>query len=430
MGKQFVIKALRRYVTKYFQKHPEVQLVVVTGSMGKSSTMRTMADIFAQKHRVRMHESDDMTPEFVPLAVLGIDLPTATAGILAWWRVLRAAQARVSRAADADIVIVELPITRPGDMAMYASYLHPNLACITAIAPENQPAFGTIDELAQEYMAVSRLAQYVLVNRDDIDARYADFETSAEFSTYGTSGSAEYRFETDDMTLQSGYTGSVISVNFEPFPATLHVIGEHSIRPMVGAIAAAMRLGLTPDEIRAGLDIARPLGGRMNVLLGFGDTTLIDDTYDANPATVAAAIKTLYACEDETISERIAVISDVPGLGQNGAAEYGAIGTLADPALMTWLITVGPETAQYLAPAARQKGCQVRCARNAIEAAEMVRAVSQPRALILLSGSRDWYLEETVKLLCDESQSQMLVRQDPELSAAKQAHFEQFAQMP
>ena len=424
--KQYVLKQLQKLVVKYFQKHPEVKLIVATGSVGKSSTLRATADLLAQKYKIRMHESDDLTPELVPLAVLGLRIPTASDGALAWWKVLRAAKARVRQAADAEYILAELRVLRPGDMALYGSYLKPTIALVTAVSTERLDVFRTPDALAQEYMGISRYAAHTLINRDDIDAKYADLETTAEFSTYGTSGAAEYRFETEDMTLADGYVGSVISVNFAPFNAAIRVWGDHSLRSVVGGIAAAMRSGLAPDEIKKGLAFVRPLPGRMNLLLGYGDTTIIDDSYGANPQTVEAAIRTLYSCEEDTISSRVLVVSDFVGLGAFAQAEYERLGALCDPTLLTWVITVGPESAQYLAPAARLKGCQVRTAKHAIEAGEYVRAASQARMVSLVCGTAPWYLEETVKVLCNENQDAMLVRQDPESAAATQRHFEQF----
>ena len=100
---------------------------------------------------------------------------------------------------------------------------------------------------------------------------------------------------------------------------------------------------------------------------------------------------------------------------------------MCDPNLLTWVVTVGPESEKYLAPAARRRGCQVYVARNAIEAGEFVRSVTQGNAVVLVKGSQDTiYLEECVKILCNMTEDDELVRQSPEWVAKKDEFFQQF----
>lgn len=94
----------------------------------------------------------------------------------------------------------------------------------------------------------------------------------------------EYRFEQQGFEADVGYTGSLIAVNHDPFDATIKVVGEHSLRPVIGAVAVAMLMGLTQQDITEGLKLVRPVPGRMNVLRGMMGTTIIDDTYNSSPA--------------------------------------------------------------------------------------------------------------------------------------------------
>ncbi len=428
MFKRFVLKKLQKYVRAYFAKHPEVKLVAVAGSVGKTSTKHAAATLLSQRYRVRMQDGNHNSEVSVPLAILGIDFPASLRNPLSWLGVFRAAHLRVKQPTDVDVVVQELGTDRPGDIAAFGTYLVPDIALVTAVTPEHMEFFGTIEAVAQEELSVSNYSRYVLINRDDVEGRFADFETNPNFSTYGTSGAAEYRIEQDAFTLDAGYKGKVYAPEYpEPFDVVVRVYGEHSLRPIMAGVAVAAKMGMTPAEIVAGLALIAPVPGRMNVLRGIGGTTIIDDTYNSSPAAAAAAIQTLYSFDDDNVPQRIAVLGDMRELGSASQAEHEKLGAMCDPSLLSWVVLVGPECEKYLAPIARQRGCQVRIAPDAIRAGEFVRSVTEEGAVILVKGSQNTiYLEECVKILCDMTEDVKLVRQSLEWQRTKDAYFSQY----
>ena len=213
----------------------------------------------------------------------------------------------------------------------------------------------------------------------------------------------------------------------EPFDVVVRVYGEHSLRPIMAGVAVAAKMGMTPAEIVAGLALITPVPGRMNVLRGIGGTTIIDDTYNSSPAAAAAAIQTLYGFDDDNVPQRIAVLGDMRELGSASQAEHEKLGAMCDPSLLSWVVLVGPECEKYLAPIARQRGCQVRIAPDAIRAGEFVRSVTEEGAVILVKGSQNTiYLEECVKILCDMTEDVKLVRQSVEWLKTKDGYFSQY----
>lgn len=425
MFKKFILKKMQKYVTKYFQKHPEVKLVVVVGSVGKTSTKRALGNMLVQRYRVRMQEGNHNAELSVPLAILGIDYPANIKNLFSWLGVFRAARMRIKQPTDVDVIIQELGTDHPGDVAAFGMYLQPDIALVTAITPEHMEFFGSIEAVAKEELSVSAYAKYVLVNRDDIEGRFAEFITNPNFGTYGTTGAAEYRFEEQSFTVETGHAGVIITPSHEPFAATIRVAGEHSLRPVMGAVAASMMLGLSPDEIVKGLTLIRPVPGRMNILRGIQGTTIIDDTYNSSPAAAAAALQTLYSFDD--VSQRIAVLGDMRELGASSQMEHEKLGAMCDATLLSWLVTVGPDTEKYLVPVAKQRGCQVYVAKNAIDAGQFVRSVTQDGAVILVKGSQNTiYLEECVKVLCNMTEDVELVRQSAEWIETKDKFFSQY----
>jgi UDP-N-acetylmuramoyl-tripeptide--D-alanyl-D-alanine ligase len=428
MFKRFVLKQLQNYVRRYFAKHPEVKLVAVVGSVGKTSTKRALADILSRRYRVRMHEGNHNSEFSVPLAVLGVDYPRSVHNPFAWLAVFRAARLRIKQPTDVDVVIQELGTDHPGDILKFGTYLVPDIALVTAVTPEHMEFFGTIDAVAQEELSISQFSRFVLINRDDIEERFATFENNPNFSTYGTTSAAEYHIEQQSFTVEAGYKGSVYAPEFpQIFEVQVRVFGEHSLRPIIGAIAAAAKLGLTPIEIANGVALVSPVPGRMNLLRGIDGTTIIDDTYNSSPAAATAALQTLYSLDSESVSQRIAVFGDMRELGAASQAEHEKLGALCDPNMLAWVVLVGPECEKYLAPVARQRGCQVHVAPNAIAAGEFVRSVTEEGAMILVKGSQNTiYLEECVKILCDMTEDAELVRQSEACMKIKNDYFSRY----
>lgn len=426
MFKKYIQRKLEKYVQTYFKKHPEVKLIVVAGSVGKTSTKRAIATLLSQRYRVALQSGNHNTHMSAPLAILGIEYPDNIKSIGAWLSVFAAARQRIKQPSGTDVIIQELGSDHPGDIAVFARYLKPDIAVVTAVTAEHMEFFGTIEAVAAEELAAANMAQVAVINRDDIEGKYAAYLTNSTIATYGTTGVAEYRFEEQDFSIDHGYIGAVITPDFDmPIPTTIKVVGEHSLRPAMGAVAVAAKLGLSADQIAAGLSLIRPVPGRMNVLRGINSTIVIDDSYNSSPLAAHCALQALYGLQ---APQRIALLGTMNELGGVSAEEHKKLGELCDPSLLAWVITVGDDAETYLAPAARSRGCQVKCFKTALEAGAFARSVSEPDGAILVKGSQNGgYLEEAVKILCVMSEDDELVRQSAEWMRVKDTFFSKFS---
>jgi UDP-N-acetylmuramoyl-tripeptide--D-alanyl-D-alanine ligase len=426
MFKKYIQKKLEKYVVKYFKKHPEVKLIVVAGSVGKTSTKRAIATLLSQKYRVALHEGNHNTHLSAPLAILGIDYPGRVKSIGAWLSVFSAARERIKQPSGVDVIIAEIGTDHPGDIAKFGAYLKPYIGVVTAVTPEHMEFFTGIEAVAQEELAAANFSQIAVINRDDIESRFASFLTNPNVDTYGTTGLAEYRFETQDFTVDNGYVGAVIAPDFDqPIPATIKVVGEHSLRPAMGAVAVAAKMGLEPQEIAAGLALIRAVPGRMNVLKGVENSIIIDDTYNSSPLAASSALQALYSLQ---APQRIAILGSMNELGVTSSAEHEKLGNMCDPNVLSWVITIGDEAEKYLAPAARARGCQVKSFKSAIDAGSFAHSVLEEGAAVLAKGSQGGiYAEEAVKVLCVMSEEPELVRQSPKWMKIKDEYFSKFA---
>lgn len=421
--KERVQRKLEEAVTAYLNTHQDIKLVVVTGSVGKTSTKTAIATMLSQKYRVRLHEGNHNTPMSVPVAILGLQYPDNVRSFSAWRKVLREAQARILQPSDVDVIVQELGADRPGDIAAFGRYLKPYMAVVTAVTPEHMEFFKTIDAVAREELAAANFSQFALINRDDIDGKYAEFLTNANIDTYGTSTPAEYHFEPLNYTVEGGHTGALVGLELqEPLDTTIHVVGEHNLRPAIAAAAVGLKFGLTPDEVKRGIEAIRPIPGRMNILRGLNGSMIIDDTYNSSPAAAASAIQTFYSME---APQRIAIMGSMNELGDLSQVEHEKIGKMFNVDMVDWVITVGEDAGKYLAPAAHSQGCQVKSFQNAVQAGAFAHSVLKQNGLVLVKGSQgNVYCEEAVKiLLLDQNDSTKLVRQSPAWMATKEAFF-------
>ena len=159
MFKKHIQKVLEKYTRKYLKKF-QPKLVLVTGSVGKTSTKLAIATVLSEKYRVRVHSGNHNTHLSVPLAILGINYPDNIRSISEWLRVRKAARKRLrQKEKDCDVIVQELGTDRPGDIAHFGSYLYADVAVVTAVSPEHMEFFKTIDDVAQEELVVSQFSR-------------------------------------------------------------------------------------------------------------------------------------------------------------------------------------------------------------------------------------------------------------------------------
>jgi UDP-N-acetylmuramoyl-tripeptide--D-alanyl-D-alanine ligase len=426
MLKQIIQKRLESYVKKYFKKHPEVILVAVTGSVGKTSTKVAIATVLSEHFRVRLHKDNHNTNMSAPLAILGIEYPKNIRNYFEWKAVFKAARERIANPTDVDVIIQELGSDRIGQVPHFGTYLHPDIGVITAVSAEHMEFFKTIDAVAEEELSVANFSARALINKDDIEGKYAKFITNPNFNTYGTSANAEYHFISMDYTIKDGHVGEFYAPELiDPMPARIQSLGEYTLRPVIAAIAVAIKLGMDTLDISKGLEKIYSLPGRMNKLRGINNSMIIDDTYNSSPLAAESSLRVLYQL---LVPQRIVVFGDMNELGKTSAVEHQALGTLCDPGQLAWVITVGDQAEQFLAPAAKARGCQVRSFKNSLLAGAFVRGIIENGSVILFKGSQGGiYLEEAIKVvLRSSSDESMLVRQSIEWMMIKDKFFSKF----
>ena len=409
---------------KYFKKHPDVRLIAVVGSVGKTSTKIAIGTVLNEKYRIRLHEGNHNSELSAPLAILGIEYPRDIRSVSQWCHVFRAIRKRIKQPSDVDVIVQELGTDAIGQLPHFGTYLTPDVTVVTSVAPEHMEFFKTMDAVAAEELSAVNFSKAALINRDDVAGVYAQYIQNPNVSTYGTTATAEYRFETNDFTFDDGFTGLFYAPEFSaPLQTTLHLIGDYSTRAAVAAGALGVKMGFSADELTRGLAKIKPVKGRMNLLRGVEGTLIIDDSYNSSPLAAASALRELYKMN---VPQRIAVLGSMNELGDMSEEAHAELGRLCDPIHLAHVVTVGEDAAKYLAPAARASGCYVVSFRSALEAGAYVRQHLEPGAALLFKGSQgDIYLEEAIKNVLHSTEEEgQLVRQSPAWLEKKRAFFE------
>jgi len=220
------------------------------------------------------------------------------------------------------LAVIELGMNHPGEIAWLASLARPTVALVNNAQREHQEFMGTVEAVARENGEVIRAlgADGVAVFPSD-DAHTAVWRELAQgrraLTFSDTDAGADVRALTADW-LDGAWALQATTPAGE-IRCRLHIAGRHNVRNALAAAACALAAGVSPDHIAAGLEAFEPVGGRSRALslqLSAGPVTLVDDTYNANPDSVVAAINVLA----ELPAPRLLLLGDMGEVGEQGLA--------------------------------------------------------------------------------------------------------------
>jgi UDP-N-acetylmuramoyl-tripeptide--D-alanyl-D-alanine ligase len=416
LGRRMVCAVLESQVRRLRARHT-FKVVAVVGSIGKTSTKLAIAHALEPSRRVMYQTGNYNDRVTVPLIFFGRNMPSLL-NILAWIRIFLANERTIRLPRYYDVVVAELGTDGPGQMKDFA-YIQPDLTIVTAITPEHMEFFKTLDAVAAEELTVCEFSKQVIVNSDDTPSQYLQ---GREVLTYGQSENAKYRA---GHYVATGLTGGDVELHIPgepPFAAHAYILGNQGIKILLAAAATLHLLELSFDEIQRGLLEVKPFAGRMQVLPGIKNSTIIDDTYNASPTPVIAAMDVLYQA---TASQRIAILGNMNELGDYSPEAHRQVGHYCDPKKLDLVITIGADADAYLAPAATEKGCRVEKFMSPYAAGEFVKKNLRDGAVVLAEGSQNGvFAEEALKpLLANAADAAKLVRQSDYWMGIKQKQF-------
>lgn len=392
--RRLIIARLEVRVQRLLAHNPQLKIVAVGGSVGKTSTKLAIATVLREKFRVLVHQGNYNSEIGLPLSLFELPAPAKTTSLSAWWRILRQMDSRVRQPYPYDVAVIELGTDHPGDIGYFMRWLHPDLGVVTAVAAEHMANFPSLDAVAEEEFALARGSRKAIINGND--ARLVELAGRCHIpaKVYGS-----------DTHSNSA------------------LLGEHTRLILSAAAAVGDELGMTRQEIKAGISKVTPVSGRMQKLSGLNGSTIIDDTYNASPEAVLAALGTLYGLK----GRHLAVLGSMNELGEDSPNYHAEIGRAA--ADLDLLVTLGDQANQYLGPAAVKAGLnpdKLAAFVTPYEVAHYLSPLLRQGDVVLVKGSQNGvFAEETVKLLlADPADAAKLVRQSPEWLERKRLAFE------
>jgi UDP-N-acetylmuramoyl-tripeptide--D-alanyl-D-alanine ligase len=368
----------RAHLRAWKGANPEARVVAITGSAGKTTTKELCAAILRSVGRCHATRGNLNNRIGVPAVALGVETSTRYA-------------------------VLEMGMSERGELAALAAIAEPDVGVITNIGLSHAGGVGgSVDDVAREkgslFEAV-REGGVVVANADDSavvhELRRA---TAARVVTFGAGAGAGYRLV---LRQPVGADGSIVEVrrpDGETARFQLPMAGNAAAIDFVAALAAAEAAAggrIDNAHLESALRTISPIPGRMHMRRLRGGVLLIDDTYNASPAAMRAALATLG---EAARGRRIAVLGEMKELGSTASREHDLLGKVVADASVALLVSCGG-LADAIARDAAPRGVEVVFARDSEEAALI--AVDRVRSgdAVLVKASRSVGAERVVEAL-------------------------------
>ncbi len=364
--------ALARFHRRRFQ----IPIVAVTGSYGKTTTRALIHAALSQKSKTLTSQGNFNNEIGLPMTLFQLE-------------------------SDHEAAVLEMGMRGAGQIDTLAKIAEPTVAVITNIGPQHIELLGRVENIAA---AKAELLENLPENGLAVlpaDSPFLEFlkeKSPCRVVTFGQSENADYR-ATEIQTQNDGTIAfSIRNPQSQICNLRLPLPGAHNAFNAAAAFAVAVELGVSPQDAARGLENAQIPGSRMRILKT-GETTIIDDCYNAGPDSMRAALQTLLDFPGS--GRRVAILGSMKELGDFSEAEHRKIGVLAGECVEL-LVGVGGETRPLLnaaiASAKREeREIAVFWSENAEEAAGRVGEWIKCGDVVLVKSSRSVGLEVVVE---------------------------------
>src|SRR6266700_736665 len=362
------LQAYQKLAAKY-RKSLSLKVIAITGSNGKTSTKDFVASVLGRRFRVTKTEGNFNNHVGLPRTML-------------------------EATSQDEVAVWEIGMNHPGEIEMLAKLAAPDTAIITNVGVAHIEFMGSREAIAAEKAALAQTVGAegsVILNADDPFSEGIAASTRAKVVFAGTSGGT---VRASEITRSGNGSDFTILEGAHRCRAQLLVPGLHMVQNALLAVAAGRVFGLSLEDCAAGL-VAAPLTKARLQIKEIHGVQFIDDSYNANPDSMKAALHTLVQLDAD--GKRIAVLGEMRELGEESARGHREVGETAAELGVDQLIAIG-DMAAAIAEAARNAGLQnISIARSTSEAAELLGAIAVSGDLVLVKGSRSARTERVIE---------------------------------
>ena len=365
---QLVVTDSRRAFGLYanlWRRQLTLSVIGVTGSNGKTTVKQLLAGVFEQAGQVHFTRANDNNEIGVPQTLLALTK-------------------------EHDYAVVEMGASAIGEIEWLGSLVVPSVAVITNASAAHLEGFGDAQSVAVEKAHIYKSLSdegVAVINADDKNCDYwLSVCEGKKVITFGKAGEVTARRIGDDSGIAIEYNGQTVNCDYA-------LCGEHNVQNAAAAAACAIAAGLPLSVIADGLSTAEPVAGRLNTLSMASGITVIDDTYNANPASTRAAIDVLV----QSNGQRLMVLGDLLELGADEVEHHQSIGEYARTLGVDRLFTFG-DLAQHAAHTFGERGDSFQHKAQLIDALneEISNDEISGDCTVLVKGSRSMKMEEVV----------------------------------
>ncbi len=397
------------------------RIIGITGNVGKTSAKDAIYTVIHSHVRARKSEKSFNSDIGVTLTILG--LPNAGNNLFLWViNIVEGLFIALFTRSYPEWLVLEMGVDRPGDMKRLASLVRPDIVVLTRFpdVPVHVEYFQTPEAVIEEKMELVRALKEggtVVFNNDDENIRKALSGLSVHAVGFGKLTPSPYTASKETILYEDQHpVGYSFDISHGPESADIKIIGSLGLHTAYTAAAACAVGGLLDIPLHTAGDAYTEhtsAPGRMRLIKGIKDSTIIDDTYNASPLAATEGIDTLAGVTEAT--RRIAVVGDMLELGRYSVKEHEKLG--AHLALkVDALMTVGVR-AKHVAQSAVEGGMKetrILEVSDSEEGAEVLRGLIKAGDVIYVKGSQGMRMERIVKAIMKEPEraGELLVRQD------------------
>jgi UDP-N-acetylmuramoyl-tripeptide--D-alanyl-D-alanine ligase len=372
------LRGLQRLAAFWREKFT-ARVIGVTGSVGKSTTKELIAAVLSTRLKTLKNAGNLNNEIGLPLTLLKLD-------------------------DSYERVVLEMGMYDVGEIALLCDIARPQVGVVTNVGPTHLERLGTIERIVQaktELVQALPLDGVAILNADDPLVAPMAGQTRARILTYGLTPTADLSAE---EVTSAGLEGIRFAFRYqgERIEARLPLLGRHNVYTALRAAAVGLVEGLSWTEIVAGLEVLPSAAQlRLTPVPGPNGSTLLDDTYNASPASTLAALNLLAELEG---GRKIALLGDMLELGSYEEEGHRQVGRRA-AGVVDALIVIGSR-AGWIAAEARRCGLEparILAVETHQAAVAHLAEFLRPGDWVLLKGSRSLRLDEVVAALADGS---------------------------
>ena len=361
-------------IAEHYRRSLDIKVVGISGSVGKTSTKEMIASVLSQKFNVLKTEGNFNNEIGLPLTIFNIR-------------------------EEHEVAVLEMGISHFGEMTRLAKMARPDICVITNIGYAHLEHLESRDGILKAKTEMFRYMNpngTIIFNGDD--DKLASFvpDNGVKPIYFGLDDNLNYHADNIEDMGMHGTTAKFITPSSE-FTAHITIPGEHMVYNALAGIAVGYALGMTDDEIKKGIEALVPLAGR-NHLIETEKLAIIDDCYNANPASMKASLDVLAKADTRTV----AILGDMGELGDDADAMHYEVGAHAAQIGIDVVICIGEYT-RFLASGAenQNKGTEVHHYATKDDFFKEMNDILKPQDTVLIKASHYMEFLEIVKK-CEE----------------------------